>query len=874
MDILRYYTEKDKTEIFAFELQDGNTHFPVLAEMLHNKYILEHLIDNGWKLHSFPYGFSKDGVYLRDYPHTVLELDDEQLGQMYDYRKPVLSTSELLNYISPSQEDNTCPLPTDFQIKTRDEFVRFINSPEFGGDDDYLPINYFVHPSARFTIDDYMSSKFAYAQQLNNRRNMSEKRLNKLIAWAGTSDRDAILKAYFAYGIDGVTSRFQVPVVTNTSKILSVLGGSENKHTIYGLIDTFGYTFPKISSEYVQNPTKKSLRDLEQNEYTVVSFSKKEQVQLLTLKCGKYTIKISGNFLMFIDAANSSRIEHSIICSELSPDLWGEDKKDLQLRRKYIHSLVHLLLDKFTVKCDVSSYKALTTIGVLPDAAVSYILNQDEDIHDIEGNALIIPHQVISEYMETGNCSSTDGASEDVGDNIESIISGAIVHLPIEKGKAFDAESENMGYFHIFDTANSILGVGLDDIYNQINSLPDTARKLKIQSDKGFIRTEIVKNSNAYNEYFKYTDTIRTTAARIRAYGTRHIWIKDVAVEVGTADASRHVGALYDCLEMAPDTVALLRQLEKYMESELLFNQREKYWDRLQDFSVEAFFNIVYFNRYFIPGIVDNKTGDPVYFGVPQKFRDTCRRALTPYYDSLYTLCSLVVDTYSNVFALNCVNADITLDNVNPRGNYKVTEVSFYAAFTNWKEEQPKKYHEFIEKGILPRNYKCWRVNYNSVGVADADIGSLYVYYKEAVNYFNLPQSERKYISAIHQSEHFYPYLFPRDNFYTGNSAPAIYTKPFCRLSNTKQVITYTDHRKLSKFKGYDAHDFYYKSFNAVMGNDEREPVKIDVVTQRILDWAGNEVTPDTARFRINHAHGNTYFLQDFNGQVWRMIYD
>lgn len=209
MDITKLFTRNG--QVTAAMLVDGDATYPVLIESLGNTVILPTLLESGWHLTALPLTLNKNGVDLMSLPKEEWTAAmEEQYGQdMYDMIGEPMPMEERKAHLYRGGTSSTFA-GGQYTINTRDELIAYLNTIKRGvPDTDFLPLNYFVHPNARFSLDEYLREP-AYSAIIEDRRRLSYTRYKKLCAFLkqhgmpdNFNDVD-FLRAYMQWGVDGI----------------------------------------------------------------------------------------------------------------------------------------------------------------------------------------------------------------------------------------------------------------------------------------------------------------------------------------------------------------------------------------------------------------------------------------------------------------------------------------------------------------------------------------------------------------------------------------------------------------------------------------------------------------------------------------------
>lgn len=193
----------------AVLINDEGEEYPVFLESLHNTVILPELMKSGYTLTSLPYGFVKDGVSFDKLPVETYTPTDVETELMYNSIGVKMNYDDIKAYISVSDAVGLPTPPTEYTIHTREELISYLSATAVATlDDDFLPLNYFVAPDARFDIKEYLhSDNHKWVELITKRREMTLVKFHKLVAWlrekgligANYTAID-VLDAYFSWG--------------------------------------------------------------------------------------------------------------------------------------------------------------------------------------------------------------------------------------------------------------------------------------------------------------------------------------------------------------------------------------------------------------------------------------------------------------------------------------------------------------------------------------------------------------------------------------------------------------------------------------------------------------------------------------------------
>lgn len=534
MEFKKLYRLPGENQPTVVLMNDEGEEYPVFLESLHNTILFPEVLRNGYKLAGLPYDFVKDGRSLmelpvEDFPYPV---DGPVMQQMYDALGTKLPMAELSKNIDATIAKGI-PMPsTNYVIKTREAFLKYLKNYEsMPMEEDFLPINYFVAPEARFSVKEYQDpDNSQYIKVLNDRRRMSIKKFYSLVDWLenmGMSKSASfvdVVDAYFAWGFDGLNDLFVNKKITQ-SPVNLVPGSSnfridprvadsitENPYTAYeytyGLVDSSGRW--KLAPENQQqhwratesNPKKFDEFCQRIPVGTSVRIKLKAPVtrKVFELQGNDCFIKYSNDtVLMLTSGIGNQPVYHSYptlvvpsitdITTTLSGNYALPRNKELLTEHCMIEALAKYVYEMRKDPRRVSSYEALVASGASPEDAILYILTYAGFITDSldqfiaeasideEGSMVKIPPTVVTDYL-MGN-RAPDGEENtnlsEAYNAIYSVINGDINIDGVSIGKQSDSMNDITSIYEDIRVINKILGISLTDIYDRMNARPENA---------------------------------------------------------------------------------------------------------------------------------------------------------------------------------------------------------------------------------------------------------------------------------------------------------------------------------------------------------------------------------------------------------------
>lgn len=203
----------DNGDRFGFMVEDGEDTYAIPLEGLYVSTIYKNLVASGYKLLSkSEYEMIANGIKLSQLPIVEAKKSDYEKDFANMLRLP-METEFVVEDEAEIDTGITVEYPVQYTITTRAAFLEYLDSIKDGvGDYDFMPINSFVSPSARFTFDELASGKInSYLDTIEKRRRMSYNRYKYLKAWVAELkgrkmeeiDYSVVDEVYQSYGVEG-----------------------------------------------------------------------------------------------------------------------------------------------------------------------------------------------------------------------------------------------------------------------------------------------------------------------------------------------------------------------------------------------------------------------------------------------------------------------------------------------------------------------------------------------------------------------------------------------------------------------------------------------------------------------------------------------
>lgn len=605
MEIKKLYRLSGEKEPTAVLLNDEGEEYPVFLESLHNTIMFPELLKSGYKLAGLPYDFVKDGHSIMDLP--VEDFDDSDqvvLQQMYDSLGTKMEISEIAKHIDSTIARGIPTPPGEYVIHTRKDFLDYLVS--FGNyprEEDFLPLNYFVAPEARFTMEEYLGGQYAeYIKIINSRRTMSIKKFHNLVAWLETKGLPKtamftdILDAYMAWGIDGLNEIF-VSKKKRKSAINLAAGASdykidpsvaniitENPYTVYkytyGLVDNSGKW--KVSPEDASYSWRTSENDprkfdefcqnIKFGEHARIKLKAAVTKDITELQGSEVLVEYSVDTIMFtrLDATKTRTLRTTFptITIPSLADVTNTLPYDIALPRNIEKLNEHCQMEAlakyiYTLRKDprrVSSYDALRASGASPEDAILYVLTYANMIStsQIVGMESAVGEDQVAKIVPTTVAAYlsgkrpgkdfTEANKEEAYNIIESVIEGEINIDNIAMGLHADSMVDLSSVYDDVKVINKILGIPLTEIYNIINTRPEGAVSVNFEGNGIKFVLDISMISFAVEGLAKDMKMYRMKAAHnaVRFYEVQQV-AREVCApsELGVIEEARPVGIEY-----------------------------------------------------------------------------------------------------------------------------------------------------------------------------------------------------------------------------------------------------------------------------------------------------------------------------------------
>lgn len=726
--LLRINGESDEAN--GALIRDVGEEYPVFLESLTNTTYFPVLLESGYQFVGLPYNFKKDGTSIFELPVEDYVASEKELEQMYNGIGAPTSYEDLKKKMV-AEEVTTIPMPpTKYTITTREEFIKYLEDIQsISLDDDFLPINYFVAPQARFNLAEYCSDSMSkYTQIMSARREMSLPKFIKLFNWLkqfGLTDNATsqdVLDAYFAWGLDGLNA----PIIAKRRQQQpNILNGNNNTmvpsyRATHGFIDSAGnqltpdnapgvrWELPSNSPNYLNSVTQSiPVGDTKVQEYRC-----KVPTTVTILEGPNYNIYYNPDCLvLLLRMFLSLRVKSPVAETNLPLDLALPHNREELLKHCYMEALARELCSKRLLKVDVSSYKALYNCGANPYSALTYVAtydDMDKEVKNADSDTVMVTYRDIEDFINGGL------VEEAAREYLQGILDGSINIDNIHLAKQTESSVNTDSAFSEIYALHHVMGVSLEDIHKRISNITEDAQALVFQNGGIKHTMDVTRLKYSMNGYLS---DIQGYDLKNAEKCTAFIYVTNVAREVGSETARRHVGIEFFMVVRKPEVNKLIDKLAEKFEERVSYklsdvNEQAKMRRLKNMFCLSRYFEIAMKGKITWPKGLGGDVED-VPFDMQRSFMATLQRKI----ENIVTFCSFTIQGTSSRdigFNMYCTNAYVTPEYVIPRKGYTIHEVPFFALWYNYASTAPEIYAQLIDIGALPRNFQSWSTRYDA----------------------------------------------------------------------------------------------------------------------------------------------------------------
>lgn len=782
MQITKMLRVNGSSEINGALLTDMDQTYPVFLESLHNGVYLNGLLESGYKLTGLPYNFVLNGMSIYELPTEDFTADDDVLADMYNYVGAPLPYDEIKSKMTVEEIQTRKTPPTNYTINTRKELLDYLDTcAQVDLPEDFKPLNYFVAPSARFSIEEYTSDVYAkYVEIISERRHMSLQKYYALFAWLtqfGMSPNAQpidVVEAYFAWGIDGL----DIPIINSRREMREAeLTAGQQAIPVYrqtiGFIDSKGNMLTAPNEEKLRweagsgNPNYVSevAANLTPGDSMVCCFQCRARQQVIVLESPQFNITLSQDRLIMLRKQYPTFIVSSpIVSSSLPLGLTSPAKKHDLFEWCYMEALAAMLYDKRRCRAKVSSYKALSICGTNPSTALNYIATMDEmDKGSDDEDQFKVMDYDIRDFL------SGDKVKEEVAEYILGVIEGNINIDNVGKAREAEAHVSTGAIFNEIYAIHNVMGISLNDIYDKFQTIDENSTALVFSNGEFSHSIEVSPMKMRLNGYLS---DIQSYDLKCAEKCTVFNYIINAAREVGVNECDRHVGIEFFSVIVKPAVRDILGSIEAFYTEQV--NMRiADVKERNQLLALRHMFKLSRYYEIALNGTctLPDKLGGQVLRATSEQSA-LLMKYVERKIENIVTYCSYTVGGSSfrdMVIDMYCVNAYVTPERVIPRKGYKIHEAAFYALWNNYSRTAPELYAQLVGTGVIPQGFVSWSCRYYDEQYVKRDmfnteeINDLIYYNKNSVQEQNAFPDDEEFHNTPHPIEYMFPGLHTDD---------------------------------------------------------------------------------------------------------------
>lgn len=929
MKIIERLKVQGANEVNAVMLDDNGERYPVFLKSLHNKITFDELIKSGYKLYALPYGFVKDGVKMDDLPINTFNCTEQEIDRMYFAIGESVSDEELKSHFA-EKEIESIPIPeTHYTIFTREEFLKYLD--EVGRtslDDDFKPINYFVHPDAQFTLNEFFSSEYTkYTNILDRRRTMSVVKYRKLVNFLhrfGLAENFTfhdVMDAYFAWGIDGLNVKIADKQRTSSQFVLDMRRNVvKADRLMYGLIDGSGNLYPPTQEGYKfkalgmdSDSVKTVIEGMDPDEVKEHPFRADVKVSITTLigegiKAQYSRSHLYINSVMFPTLSIQAPYNKG---TTVEPYMALEKNEELLYETSVLYALATEIVSRREPDIKTCSYDVLRRFGLSPRTALQYIVakksmyfmakfdptaqGRDDDLPQVTFNG-------IDQFLSLHQKGLVDADRE----TITGIIQGDVNIDALDMAKQLvGREKGNVTkVFNLLSALHNVWGTTLEEMRNELAKVPAEGGVMTINGPHG-LKCEISVRKSEVTAKAAENDIVRLSQ-RAAEECSWFSYITLVAGEVGSPEVRRHVGVEFLYADRNDKAVKQLIGVvsekfdEKVATTSLSASDRKLLEYMKMPIVLNRYFEIALKGTITWPAQLGGGT-ESVSYDLQQNIYNTLIRSI----ESTVAYCNFAAVGVANGRAKLdsfCVNAFVTPEYVIPRSGCTLHVVPFYALWYNYRDMSPNVFQQLVDKGVLDPNFVCWDTRYANSQFEKRDmyhidnVTSLYKYYTRARKEVAEYPSDMEFKSVLHPVVYNFPGLYLNDEGQVDRyadcaelpeprvGAPKVklgshYTidshtyddifRPQKQVSETEYIRGFVGHTADALMSNRELLT-KIPAYNPVLMVDRRTGSIYNMKTQEYMDF--HRITElDNGDYPVMHIYNRTYMLRDIEGNLWEV---
>lgn len=919
MEIRKRLMTNGAKEVNAVLIHDEGEEYPVFLESLHNTIIFPTLIESKYTLESLPYGFVKNGVSMDDLPVEACNLDPVQEELMYNSIGVKLPYEEIKKHLVASTSTGLPTPPTAYTIFTREDLLKYLDATALASlEDDFMPLNYFVAPDARFSVNEYRDpANLHYIKLINNRRDMSLSKFTKLVNALLKINLPAnytvmdVLDAYFAWGIDGLdmaiinkrreSRPFRLTTNRNMhapmiNKTFGFIDGAQNLLTPKNQRDVAW----RLSVKDPQYPSAVTA-GMQMNDTALVEYSVGTKQEVTILEGAAFNVQYSDEIMvMLLQSYPSLRVQSPISIGEyLDLKLALPNNKEALYEHCTIDALAHMLYDYRKPSVRVSSYDALKIAGCNPRTVLDYIVTK----YDMSKDQNMLNEDAAPQIFDfdIDNYLAGNQISEDVKMFLDDVVSGVFNIDEVGQGKQAEASVNTTAVYREIYALHNVMGISLQEIYEKFKTITPEMKSLTFSD--GEVQHTMDVSPLIYSTVGYKHDLMRYDLDNARDC-TFFTYVTLVAKEVGDERADRHVGMEFYMVSKRHAAVKeVLSELAQKYENKVMsmipdVTRQSSQMRLVNMFALSRYFEIALKGTITWPAIL----GGTVEPAVPSTI-NICRKYLERKIENITAYCSFTANTAnakSLTFNAYCTNAYITPEYVIPRSDAPIREIPFYSAWFDWQHKSPAVWEQLVNANVIPVDFMSWESRYANEQFVQRDLfeldgtDSLLHYYNHAVEEVHNYPADKDFISVSHPIDYMFPGLSTDAEPYADCETLPIARQgePTVRLGLCRDIVKDDYVKKLLPSETVTIKDSYIRPYN---GFDATTLMIVPDVFDKIPNLTDNNLTVmaksetvyvsdtgtvmnfrrilelDMNKYPITHICDRNYLLRSADGKLWEV---
>ena len=545
----------DAGELYGFLVEDGEEKFPILKEALWCEVIANSLLESGYKLLGLPYDFVQpDGTSIQELEAVELKdlaLTEMQKVEMKDMLVTRMKKATMMTLVS----DNGKVGGHTFKklkviLKTREELLKHLRERSLEKKNstkltDIIPINAITADSALLSPEEYVSTDSVELRGLiHEYANLTFEQYKALVdvfkdlGLPENFDAKDFIDIYLSFGVPGMhvenasIKTEESPMIFGAKYKYQDTWKDDNdsllpylRDTVCTYMDANGDIHKTVKTstgnwKMIHSNRKKSkiieLNSLGMEYITPVEIEARVTEKVTSIVNEAVGIIYNDTF-MEITVAGNRKVTDTIVNiaepgtkNKLETRFYNSSEGELEEHLE-CSALAQALIERITVKANVSTYRALQAIGASPLSACQYYINREDtaeywSLNHIDSNnetEIIYKNldaeaqMAVSKQVMFGNTAAAAlgkylrGEMTEHNDFyltaehiISSLLSGGLNVDGVNQGKALDGQtSARNTYYDYIYIARKYMNMSARDIYNLLTDVDEKTPRIVFEGN-------------------------------------------------------------------------------------------------------------------------------------------------------------------------------------------------------------------------------------------------------------------------------------------------------------------------------------------------------------------------------------------------------